>query len=88
MNRPSSPGQPWWLPDRLAGLLGARYRRFATLVVLTYLAALAGLAVTFVEGTTHPTSTLSAVGIGLLFASFLGLFYLSVTLLSVGEGGT
>lgn len=87
MNRPNSPGQPWWLPDRLTGLFGGRFRRFATLAVLTYVAALAGLAVTFVEGTTHPTSDLSAVGVVLLFASFLGLFYLSVTLLSVGEGG-
>ena len=85
MHRPRSPGQPWWLPERLTGLFGERYRRFATLVVLIYAAALAGLAVTFLEGTTHPTSNLSAVGIGLLFASFLGLFYLSVTLLSVGE---
>lgn len=83
MHRPSSPAQPWWLPDRLAGLVGGRYRRFAVLVVLTYCAALAGLAVTFVEGTTHPESNLAAVGIALLFASFLGLFYLSVTLLSV-----
>jgi hypothetical protein len=87
MERPNSPVRPWWLPARLAGLLGGRYRRFVMLVTLTYCAALAGLAVTFVEGTAHPESALSAVGIALLFASFLGLFYLSVTLLSVVETG-
>lgn len=87
MRRPNSPAQPWWLPAWLAGMFGGRYRRFVALVALTYGSAVAGLAVTFVEGTAHPTSALSAVGIALLFASFLGLFYLSVTLLSVGETG-
>ena len=86
MNRPSSLGQSWWVPNRLARMVEGRFPRFAALVALTYCAALAGLAITFWGGIDHPTTNLAALGIGLLFASFVGLFYLSVTILSTGAG--
>lgn len=67
-------------------MVEGRFPGFAVLVVLTYCAALAGLAITFWGGIDHPTTNLAALGIGLLFASFVGLFYLSITVVSASGG--
>lgn len=62
-----------------------RYKRLSLVLVFTYASAIAGLTVTFLGGIDDPTTSLSAVGIALLFASFVGMFYASVTVLSVGD---
>jgi hypothetical protein len=52
---------------------------------VAYLAAAMGLGVAFFGGIRNPNSDIATYGIVLLFVSFASLFYVSVTVLSLGR---
>ncbi|MFB6360546.1 MAG: hypothetical protein ABEH59_04420 [Halobacteriales archaeon] len=52
---------------------------------VAYLAAALGLGVAFFGGIRNPNSDIATYGIVLLFISFASLFYVSVTVLSLGR---
>lgn len=76
-----------------SGSWTARARRLVTdpsgrILLLTgvaYLAAALGLGVAFFGGIRNPNSDIATYGIVLLFISFASLFYVSVTVLSLGR---
>jgi len=70
-----------WLVEFLVD----RNRRLGSLIGVAYVAAFAGLGVTFLQGTFDPASPAGTVGIGLLAVSFAAFFSASVTILGSGD---
>ena len=62
-----------------------RSKRLSVLIAVGYVAAVAGLAVGFV-GADRPQGDVAAAGIVLLFLSFASLFYVSISIVSLGDG--
>lgn len=81
------PAEPSTLTDRVVRLVTDPSRRVPALIVVAYVAAALGLGVAFFGGIRNPNSNLATVGIVLLFVSFLCLFYVSVTVLALDQGG-
>jgi hypothetical protein len=60
-------------------------RRIGGLIGFAYLAALLGLSIVLFTGSYAAEDGLTTVGVLLLFAAFLALFYVSITV--IGTGG-
>lgn len=71
--------------SRLRRLLASRRRRASLLLAFGYVTAALGIALGLAGDAGGPTDRLTAVAIGLLFASFLALFQASRTLLATGR---
>ena len=71
-----------WVVD----LLVDTDRRTRILLHLAYLAAIAGLGITALEGAFDPTSSAGALGVALLGVSFLAFFVASLLLITPGTG--
>jgi hypothetical protein len=56
------------------------------LIVIAYVAAALGLGVAFFGGINHPSSDSATYGLALLFVSFVSLFYVSVTVITLEAG--
>ena len=80
------PAEPTTLTDRLLRLVTDPSRRVPALIVLAYVAAALGLGVAFFGGVRDPNSDFATVGIVFLSVSFVCLFYVSVTVLSLEQG--
>lgn len=78
---------PTWLYDRAVRLLSDPGGRVMVLTVVAYIAAALGLGVAFFGGINHPSSEYATYGIVLLFVSFVTLFYVSLTVINLAEGG-
>ena len=82
---PRAPETSSWT-NRAIRLVTDPSRRVAFLIVVAYVAAALGLGVAFFGGIRNPTSDYATYGIALLFLSFVCLFYVSVTVLSLDQG--
>lgn len=71
--------------DRAIRIVTDPSRRVVLLIGVAYGAAALGLGVAFFGGIRHPTSDVATLGLVLLFVSFACLFYVSVTVLSLGQ---
>lgn len=71
--------------ERLLGLVFDPARHAESIIAVAYVAALVGLAVPVVTGLDGPVVAL-AVSIGLLFVSFLALFYCALVISSASAG--
>lgn len=78
---------PGSLYDRAVRLLSDPGGRVMILTVVAYVAAALGLGVAFFGGINHPSSEFATYGIVLLFVSFVTLFYVSLTVINLAEGG-
>lgn len=78
---------PASLYDRAVRLLSDPGGRVMVLTVVAYVAAALGLGVAFFGGINHPSSDYATYGIVLLFVSFVTLFYVSLTVINLAEGG-
>lgn len=61
--------------------------RVMVLTLVAYVAAALGLGVAFFGGINNPSSDYATYGIVLLFVSFVSLFYVSLTVVNLVEGG-
>lgn len=78
---------PATLYDRAVRLLADPGGRVMVMTVVAYVAAALGLGVAFFGGINHPSSDFATYGIVLLFVSFVTLFYVSLTVITLDEGG-
>jgi hypothetical protein len=79
-SRSNSPSLLDWTVERLLD----RNRRVQQLVAVAYLAAFAGLGLTFTQRSFDPGSPAGTAGIVLLSVSFLAFFSASLTILGAG----
>lgn len=82
---PRQPDLTSW-SDRAIRLLTDPSRRVAVLILVAYVAAALGLGVAFFGGIRNPTTDYATYGIALLFVSFVCLFYVSITVVSLEQG--
>jgi len=81
----SAPSEPGSWTERARRLVTEPSGRIILLTGVAYLAAAMGLGVAFFGGIRNPNSDIATYGIVLLFVSFASLFYVSVTVLSLGR---
>ena len=79
--------EPGSLYARAVRLLADPGGRVMVLTIVAYVAAALGLGVAFFGGINHPSSDFATYGIVLLFVSFVSLFYVSLTVINLLEGG-
>lgn len=78
-------GEPSSWADRAMRLVTDPSRRVGLLIAIAYVAAALGLGVAFLGGIRNPNSDIATLGIVLLFVSFVCLFSVSVTVLSLDQ---
>ena len=76
---------PSW-SDRAVRLVTDPSRRVPFLIVVAYVCAGLGLGVAFFGGIRNPTTDWATYGIALLFVSFVCLFYVSITVVTLDQG--
>lgn len=79
------PSESDTVSDRVMRLVTDPSRRVGLLIGVAYATAAMGLGVAFFGGIRNPTSDVATLGIVLLFVSFACMFYVSVTVLSLGQ---
>lgn len=73
--------------DRLTETLVRPSRRISLLIVLAYVSATLGIALSVVGDVGAPDAGYAVLGIGLMAVAFVSLFWVSVTLLELRSRG-